>query len=108
VACWSQAGLPEDETVSDIDLALAQLAADAEQKRAALEVENEALRAKLADCQQLAKGEQSLLDSLMELNAQAAATEAERQVLEQERDMALHGLEREQRAHELHHDRGAR
>jgi hypothetical protein len=94
VACWSQAGLPEDETVSDIDLSLARLAADAEQKRAALEVENEALRVKLADCQQLAKGEQSLLESLMELNAQAAAAEAERQVLEQERDMALHDRDR--------------
>jgi hypothetical protein len=44
VACWQEAGLPEDETVSDIDLSLARLAADAEQKRAALEVENERLR----------------------------------------------------------------
>ena len=73
--------------MSDIDLSLARLAADAEEKRAALEVENEAL--------------QGIIDRGMEernaLRSDLAAYAKERDLLEQERDTAIHEAERWQR-----------
>lgn len=65
--------------MSDIDLSLARLAADAEEKRAALEAGNDALEQRLRD----------------------AHTEVS--LLTEERDSLIYELERERRGHELHH-----
>lgn len=70
--------------MSDITLSLARLAADAEEKRAKLEAENEALN------DIIARG----MEERNALRRDLAACLAERELLEQERDQALYEISR--------------